>query len=99
MGAGERTVRRIFLTEGLMISSAGALAGMILGAIVCWIQLRFGVIKLGSADSTFVIDAYPVAMQAIDFVLVFVTVMVISFFAAWYPVRNIRKMDTSLRME
>jgi lipoprotein-releasing system permease protein len=100
MGAGDRVIRRIFLTEGLMISFGGALAGMILGAVICWVQMRFGVIKLGAPDSTFVISSYPVSMQPADFILVFATVMATGLLAAWYPVHNIRKMDTSLnRME
>ena len=100
MGANERAIRRIFLTEGLLISFGGALAGLLLGTLICWIQMRFGLIKLGAPDSTFVISAYPVSMQPADFVLVFFTVMIIGFLAAWYPVHNIRKMDISLnRME
>jgi lipoprotein-releasing system permease protein len=100
MGAGDRTIRRIFMTEGLLISFGGALAGMALGAVICWVQMRFGVIKLGAPDSTFVISSYPVSMQPVDFILVFATVMAIGLLAAWYPVHNIRKMDTSLnRME
>jgi lipoprotein-releasing system permease protein len=96
MGAHTRTIHRIFLTEGLMISFIGAVAGMVLGAVICFIQQRFGLIRLGDADSTFVVNAYPVSMQAGDFFLIFMTVMAIGFLAAWYPVYNIRKMDTSL---
>lgn len=96
LGAGERTIRRIFLTEGLFISFAGAILGMVLGAVVCWIQMRFGIVKLGSPDSTFVVSAYPVSMQPVDFILVFLTVIAIGFLAAWYPVHNIRKIDASL---
>ena len=100
LGAGDRTIRRIFLTEGLMISFGGALTGMFLGAVICWIQMRYGLIKLGDPDSTFVVSSYPVSMQPADFVLVFFTVMAIGLLAAWYPVHNIQKMDTSLnRME
>lgn len=96
LGASDLTVRRIFMAEGLMISFTGAVTGMLLGALVCWIQLRFGVIRLGSPDSTFVINTYPVSMQPADFALVFLTVMVIGYLSVWYPVHNIRKMDASL---
>jgi lipoprotein-releasing system permease protein len=100
LGANDRTIRRIFMAEGLLISFTGAVAGMVLGVVICWLQLRFGIIKLGAPDSTFVINTYPVSMQLADFGLVFLTVMVIGILAVWYPVHNIRKMDTSLsRME
>ncbi len=93
MGAGRRTIRRIFLTEGLLISLLGASAGLVTGAAVCWIQQRFGLIRLGSADSSFIVDAYPVFMKATDFILVFATVMVTGLLAAWYPVYNIGKVN------
>jgi len=98
LGASNILIRRIFMMEGMMISFAGAIVGMVLGAVICYVQQRFGIIKLGSPDSTFVVDAYPVSIRALDFLLVFITVSVISFVAAWYPVYNIRKMDTSLVM-
>jgi ABC-type lipoprotein release transport system permease subunit len=96
MGAGRNLVRRIFLTEGLMISLIGAIAGMALGALICFLQQEFGLVRLGAPDSTFVVNTYPVAMQWPDFILVFATVMLIGYLAAWYPVHNIRKMNTSL---
>lgn len=96
MGASRRMVNRIFLTEGLLISFIGAVAGMVLGAVICYLQQRFGLIRLGAADSTFVVNSYPVSMQLRDFLLVFITVMLIGILAAWYPVYNIRKIDSSL---
>ena len=92
MGANQRLIQRIFLFEGLLITLIGALMGLILGAIVCWLQLRFGLIRLGSAGSSFVVNAYPVHMEIADFIIVFLTVMVIGLLAAWYPVFNIKKI-------
>jgi len=92
MGAGQRLIRRIFLFEGLLISMIGALSGLMLGALVCWIQIRFGLVRLGAADSTFIVNAYPVQLQFADFIVVFVTVMTIGLLAAWYPVYNIKKI-------
>jgi len=60
------------------------------------VQIRFGLVRLGSADSSFVVSAYPVLMKAGDFLLIFFTVMVIGFLAAIYPVYNIRKVDTTM---
>lgn len=88
MGADNRTIRNVFLSEGLMISLFGAIVGCLLGTIVCWVQLRFGIIKL-SGSGSFIIDAYPVAMKFSDVFFTFFTVIAIGFFAAWYPVRYI----------
>jgi lipoprotein-releasing system permease protein len=92
MGAGQQLIRRIFMYEGALITLIGALSGLIMGAIVCWIQIRFGLVRLGAADSTFIVNAYPVQLQVADFVLVFFTVMTIGLLAAWYPVYNIKKI-------
>ncbi len=92
MGAGQRLIRRIFLFEGLLISFIGAISGLALGAIICWLQIRFGLVRLGADDSSFIVSAYPVNMQMADFVLVFFTVMTIGLLATWYPVYNIRKI-------
>lgn len=83
MGADLKMVKRIFLLEGLLISLSGAIIGLILGGIICWIQLTFGIIKLENAES-FVVDSYPVLMQPLDFLLVFITVFMIGALASWY---------------
>jgi len=92
LGAGRQLIRRIFLFEGLLISFIGALSGLSLGAIVCWVQIRFGLVRLGTEESSFIVNSYPVHMQLPDFILVFFTVMAIGLLAAWYPVYNIKKI-------
>ena len=92
MGAGQQLIRRIFLMEGMLISIIGAILGLSLGALICLLQIRFGLVKLGSETSSFVVNAYPVHMQVVDFIVVFFTVITIGFIAAWYPVLNIKKI-------
>jgi len=88
MGTDLITLRRIFLLEGFFISFAGAVIGLCLGALICYLQMRFSLIHLQGSGS-FVIDAYPVYMKFTDFSLVFITVLCIGYFAASYPVRFI----------
>ena len=90
-------IRNIFLTEGLLISFSGAITGMTLGAFICWLQQRFGLIRLGSPDSTFVINAYPVDMQLPDFFFVFTVVMLIGFMAAWLVLAGMNGKPVSHR--
>ena len=89
MGAGNRLIKRIFLFEGTMISIGGALLGLLLGGLISFLQQEFGLISLGGGAGTFVIDAYPVKIEIIDFALVFATVIVLGLLAAWFPVRQI----------
>lgn len=88
LGADNLLIRRIFLIEGWMISFVGAMIGMIVGACICYVQQAFGIVKL-SGSGTFIIDSYPVEMQAVDFLWVFGILILIGFLAAWYPVRYI----------
>ncbi|MBI5220093.1 MAG: FtsX-like permease family protein [Bacteroidia bacterium] len=97
LGADRKTIRNIFLFEGWIISFIGAILGLILGCILCMLQQKFGFIKLGGAGQSFIIDAYPVKMQAMDFFYVFSTVVIIGFIAAWYPVRYMTKKYLSLQ--
>ncbi len=85
MGMEGRAVRRIFRIEGLMISGLGVLAGLLLGFIVCFVQQRFGIIKMGS---NFVVSAFPVAMRGVDFLNTTVMVTALSGLAVLFAVRK-----------
>ena len=90
MGASNQLIERIFLVEGWLISITGSLLGLSLGTLISWIQERFGVIKLAGSGS-FIIDAYPVKIEAMDILLIWLTVLVIGLIAARYPVRQISR--------
>ena len=91
MGADDRLIRRIFLFEGSMIPTFGALIGIVIGVLLCLIQQTFGLIKLGSAAGAFVSDNYPVKVSPVDLPLIFMTVCAIGLLTAWYPVRYLGK--------
>ena len=85
LGADNMLIRKIFIYEGWLISIIGAIAGIILGFIICWVQQRFGIVSLQS--ESLIVNAYPVEMKIRDFIVVPLTVLIIGFWAAWYPVR------------
>lgn len=91
MGANDRQIQQIFLFEGWMISGFGALLGILVGVVLCWMQQAFGLIRLGDAAGSFIIDAYPVHILLLDILTVFLTVLAIGFLAAWYPVHYLGK--------
>jgi lipoprotein-releasing system permease protein len=86
LGADNKLIRKIFLFEGWMISASGAILGTLLGLLVCWAQLRFEIIKLQGSGS-FIIDAYPIMVKPADVIITLITVIIIGFFATWYPIR------------
>ena len=91
LGATERQITRIFLFEGRLISAVGAVLGIIIGLLLCWMQQQYGFVRLGSSEGSFVVDAYPVSVHPWDVVLIFITVLAVGFLSVWYPVRYFSK--------
>jgi ABC-type lipoprotein release transport system permease subunit len=90
LGADNQLIKRIFLFEGWLISGVGALVGIGFGTLLCLLQQHFGLLRLGTG---YVVDAYPVVTNAMDILLVFGTVLIMGFLAAYYPVRYIRTKE------
>ena len=86
LGASDRQITQIFLFEGRLISAFGAIIGIAVGLLLCWIQQTYGVISLGSSEGSFVINAYPVSVHPWDVVIIFFTVLAVGFLSVWYPV-------------
>lgn len=89
LGADERMIRRIFLYEGWLISVSGAVAGTLLGVLVCAAQQHFGLLKLGNGTN-YILSAYPVSIQVTDVLLVLVVVLLLGALAAWIPARKLK---------
>lgn len=89
LGADNNLIQKIFIFEGWLISIIGAIAGVILGFIVCWMQQKYGFIRLQS--DSLLMNSYPVLMKIRDFIMVPFTVLLIGYWAAWYPVRFLTK--------
>ena len=91
LGANEHQITRIFLFEGRMISTIGAVVGILVGLLLCWLQQQYGIVRLGSSEGSFVVDAYPVSVHPWDIVLIFFTVIAVGYLSVWYPVRYFAK--------
>ena len=87
LGANDSQIVRIFLFEGRMISTLGALAGIAVGLLLCWIQQQWGLVGLGRSSGSFIIDSYPVSVHPEDVIVIFITVLAVGYAAVWYPVR------------
>lgn len=91
LGANDQQIARIFLFEGRLISAIGALIGVVVGLLLCWLQQQFGFVSLGRSEGSFVLDAYPISVHPIDIIVIFLTVLVVGFLSVWYPVRYFSK--------
>ena len=91
LGATDRDITRVFLYEGRIISTIGAVVGILLGLLLCWLQQEFGFVRLGDSSGSFVVNAYPVSVHYWDVVWILLTVIVVGWAAAWIPVRHVAR--------
>ena len=87
MGADNRLIHRIFMNEGLLISVAGGIIGLLLGIVVVLLQQRFGFVKFGGGGS-YIVEAYPVLLKLDDVLLIFATILMVGCTSAFLTVRH-----------
>lgn len=95
MGATNRFIQKIFISEGILLASLGTIGGMILAIIICWAQVQLKLIAI--QGGTFLIDYYPVKMVPGDFLLVVMTVAVVAIVASWFPARKAAMQPIELK--
>jgi lipoprotein-releasing system permease protein len=95
LGANEGLIRKIFLSEGLLLALMGGVGGILLAVIICTLQIRYKLIPL--QGGSFLIDYYPVKLVATDFLLVLTTIAVVSLLASWIPARKASRTPIELR--
>ncbi|GAB3016230.1 FtsX-like permease family protein [Niabella terrae] len=97
LGADQRFVRRIFLSEGFLLALIGGGIGMLLALVLALLQLHFHLIPL--QGGSFLINYFPVSLRLSDFLLVGGTVTIIAFLASWIPAMKASRQSFSLRSE
>ncbi|MES2726183.1 MAG: FtsX-like permease family protein [Bacteroidota bacterium] len=88
MGFNANSIANIFAWQSLFIACVGGIIGIILGAVISFVQQAFGFIKI-SAEST---QAYPIAFAATDAIIVFITIFVLGLITAIYPWLKAKKI-------
>ena len=96
MGADKRLIQKIFMNEGLLISVAGGIIGLLLGIIVVLLQQKFGFVKFGTRGGNYVVDAYPVLLKMKDVLLIFATILVVGCTSAFLTVRHAMRKEVRI---
>ncbi|MEO8414868.1 MAG: FtsX-like permease family protein [Ginsengibacter sp.] len=86
LGADKNLIKKIFLSEGLLLAFTGTGTGMVLALIICFLQVKFKIIKL--VGNSFLIDYFPVKLVLTDFLLVTLTALIIAVAASWFPAKK-----------
>lgn len=85
LGGHQHLIRKIFLSEGALIAFLGAISGLVLGGVICWLQDSFGLVGMGMENA--IVSSYPVKMKLSDFVLTSGVIICITILVSFYPAR------------
>jgi lipoprotein-releasing system permease protein len=96
MGANPSLIRKIFMAEGAIVAFSGAIAGLIGGVVICWLQMRYGFVSMGMATS--LVDAYPVKLIWADILYTGIIVVMITMVVSYIPARRAADAGLVLRV-
>lgn len=96
MGATQSLIRRIFIAEGAIVAFSGAIAGLLGGIAICWLQMQYGFVSMGMTTS--LVDAYPVKLIWEDILYTGVIVVMITMVVSYIPARRAAEAGALLRV-
>jgi lipoprotein-releasing system permease protein len=86
MGAGQRTVRLVFIWYGTMVGVAGTVIGIVVGALVCWIITEFKVVSFPpEIAEVYFVSSIPFITRWRDLAIIGAFSIVVSFIATVIP--------------
>jgi lipoprotein-releasing system permease protein len=91
MGSTNPSIMKIFMFEGLVVGAIGVVLGSFFGYVLCWVQRTFNVISLPA--EIYFISSLPVEMRPLDFLLVAIATMLLTFLATVYPARRAAQLS------
>ena len=76
LGTEIKHLKNIFLFQGNIISISGGILGLLIGVVVVYLQQQFELVMITPTL------AYPVRLELLNIVIVFVTIVALGFFAS-----------------
>jgi lipoprotein-releasing system permease protein len=91
MGATEAGIRRIFMTEGIIIGTVGTLTGLVSGLFLCWLLAKYQFIEL--PKDVYALSTLPVQVEPLTVLIVGCSAVLISLLATIYPAHAAGSLD------
>ena len=91
MGVTENSTKRIFMYEGLLIGILGTAAGLLLGLFVYFLQIQYKIYPLDPTQ--YKIDALPIQINFLDFIIITFISLLLSYFASYFPAKRAAKVN------
>jgi lipoprotein-releasing system permease protein len=92
MGATERSIRKIFVFNGMVIGTVGTLIGLGLGLVICTGLKHYNIHEL-TGDIYYFTTQLPVKLELPDVASIIIAALVICFLATLYPARQAAKLN------
>lgn len=83
MGARDKDILSIFRFEGLIVGLVGSFMGLLIGYIVCQLQIHFHLFPLDA--NVYIIPAIPIDMRTSDFIIIPLATLLLCFVASYFP--------------
>ncbi len=96
MGTLDRTIRNIFLNEGLLLTALGIGIGFALALLTYGAQKGFNLVTI---PGNFIVEAYPISIRVFDFVVVALVVLSIGLLASIPPALRAQRVSALIREE
>jgi lipoprotein-releasing system permease protein len=91
MGATRRSILKIFIYNGMTIGIIGTILGVSAGSILCYIQDRYGLVRLDPTVYPF--GQLPVSMEMLDVSIIAISALLICLTATLYPAWQASRLD------
>jgi lipoprotein-releasing system permease protein len=92
MGATDRSIRKIFVFNGMVIGTLGTGLGLVLGIVLCSLLKRYNIHEL-TGDIYYFTTQLPVKMEVFDVAVITLAALVICFVATLYPARQASRQN------
>lgn len=96
LGAPERFIGAVFSWESVIVTALGTFSGLIIGLLLCQLQIQFGLISIPNSSGRMLLDTYPVAIEYADILWLLIPSAVIAAITAWISSRFARRIPASL---
>ncbi|MDP8216904.1 MAG: ABC transporter permease [Candidatus Kaelpia imicola] len=99
IGMKNATIRGVFMMQGMLIGLSGIILGSALGGGIIYLLDNYPIIKLPS--DIYYIDRLPVSTSLLDFAIIIVAALAITFISTLYPAIKASRFDpvVALRYE
>lgn len=96
MGMQDQGIVRVFLFQGMLLSLLGMVTGVVLALAIYGLQKTVGIVTIPGNMS---LEAYPISIRFVDFLIVALTVVLIGLLASFPPALRARRVQALIREE